>query len=89
MSGTHFGSAAQQTNVSYRFCKKKCIIGFEKHQKRILKYRYIRKLILTTMISANIGLKWYYWVYVTGYFIDFVFVQNKYKKKVKLSYLYL
>ena len=39
------------------------------------------------MISANIVLKWYYWVYViVGYFIDFVVEQNKYQKSQIFSF---
>ena len=40
--------------------------------------------------TANIGLKWYYQVYVIGYFLDFVPYKSQKKSKLpyKITYTY-
>ena len=66
-------SAVQYTDISYRFCKKNCNIGYAKHQKIKSKYRNID-------IDYDIG---QYWSEIElsgleiGYFVDFVPSKNQ------------
>ena len=75
-------SAVQYTNISYRFCKKNCNIGYAKHQKIKSKYRNIDIDYDIGQYSSEIELSGL----EIGYFVDFV--PSKNRKKSKLFYKY-